>query len=236
MLAVLDCKTPIEAEKALIGYGFRTLRLPPHPLLPPPIASHPDMLLFFASHAILCTESYASIAKSELLEISSCLKMPIVTIPEDYEPHYPKDVLLNAVSLGDHLLCHPTAVTSNLKEQFKNAVIPVKQGYTKCSTLPIGNNALITSDSSVFAAAARAGLDALQISSGHIQLNGYDYGFIGGSSSFAPYKETDTVYFCGDISSHPDAVSIVDFCSRHGYRVQSLGNFYLTDIGTIFLI
>lgn len=236
MLAVLDCRAPDEAEAALIEYGYRILRLPPHPRLPAPVASHPDMLLFFAPHAILCTQSYARIAQQELKQISNHLNLPLCTIKEDYGARYPNDVLLNAASVGDYLLCFPQAIASELTKYYKNHILPVRQGYTKCSTLPIGKHALITEDPSIFKTAACIGLDVLRISSGHIQLNGYDYGFIGGCASFSPYEKTDTVYFCGDLSSHPDDASITAFCKRHGFHVRSLGTFPLTDIGTMFLI
>lgn len=236
MLAVLDCKFPIEAETALIELGHLPLRLPPHPLLPPPVASHPDMLLFFASDAVFCTQSYAEIAKCELRKISEHLKLPIRTVKKDYGAQYPSDVLLNAAPIGSYLLCSPKAVAPELVEGYGDFVLPVRQGYTKCSVLPIGNHALITSDSSIASVAMHKGLDVLQISPGHIRLDGYNYGFIGGCTSFLPYKDTDTVYTCGALSAHPDATRIIDFCKQYGYCIRSLGTFPLTDVGTIFLI
>ncbi|MBQ8310214.1 MAG: hypothetical protein IJX80_04275 [Clostridia bacterium] len=236
MLAILDCRTPVEAEAALIEFGHSTLRLPPHPRLSSPVASHPDMLLFFAPQAIYCTGSYAKIAEQELLKISKHLKKEIRTVSEDYSDKYPKDVLLNAVPIGKHLLCHPSVVASELAECFADFILPVHQGYTKCSVLPIGDRALITSDESIHSAVSRAGMDVLRIMPGHIRLDGYGYGFIGGCASFSPYQKTDTIYFCGALSSHPDAASITDFCKRHGYQIRSLGRFPLTDIGTVFLL
>ena len=103
-------------------------------------------------------------------------------------------------------------------------------------TADMYKNALITADSSIATAAGRFGIEVLQIAQGAIRLVGYDYGFIGGCASFSPYKTTDTIFFCGDVSLHPNAESIRDFCIRHGYRTHSLGKDPLTDVGTLFLI
>ena len=70
MLAITSHNFPREAEDTLTKFGHRTLRLPPHPNLPKPVASHPDMLLFFSPNAIFCTKSYYEIATLEVNEIS----------------------------------------------------------------------------------------------------------------------------------------------------------------------
>ena len=103
MLAITNYTFPHEAKKTLARFGHRTLRLPPHPNLPEPVASHPDMLLFFAPDAILCTKSYHKIAARELDEISLAYGAPIRHIEKEYENAYPKDVLLNALPIGRYL-------------------------------------------------------------------------------------------------------------------------------------
>ena len=52
MLAVADMRLTKEVQTTLENAGHTVLRLPPHPTLPPQVASHPDMLLFFAPNAI----------------------------------------------------------------------------------------------------------------------------------------------------------------------------------------
>ena len=148
MLAITSHNFPREAEDTLTKFGHRTLRLPPHPNLPKPVASHPDMLLFFAPDAIFSTKSYYTIAARELEEISSVYGAPIQTIEEEYGNEYPFDVLLNALPLGKNLLCDTKTVANELLKIGLTAC-HVNQGYTKCSSLPIGKDALITSDVSI---------------------------------------------------------------------------------------
>ena len=235
MLALINHTFPHEAEETLNRLGHRTLRLPPHPNLPEPVASHPDMLLFFAPNAILCTKSYYEIAARELEEIASVYGFPLRLIEKEYGGVYPHDVLLNALPIGNRLFCNTKAVADELLALCLQP-FHVNQGYTKCSALPLGKDALITADASIAASARNCGIDVLQICEGHISLSGYGYGFIGGCASFAPRGGVNTVFFCGDVSRHPDYNQINGFFQEHGYSITNLSNNCLCDTGTIFMI
>ena len=64
-------------------------------------------------------------------------------------------------------------------------------------------------------------------------LEGYPYGFIGGSCAlFSP----DTLAFFGDISKHPDYSNIRSFTKNHGVDIISLSNQELYDAGGIIAI
>ena len=235
MLAITNHTFPKEAEERLLRLGHRTLRLPPHPSLPQPVASHPDMLLFFSSDAIFCTKSYYEIATPELNEISLVYGAPVRFVEKEYGSEYPRDVLLNALALEENLFCNTKTIANELLELGLEPC-HVNQGYTKCSSLPLGDHALITSDASIAKCAKEHGIDVLQIQEGHISLPGYDYGFIGGCASFAPRGGLNTVFFCGDLSVHPDAQKIEYFCDSHKFNVMNLCKNCLCDIGTIFMI
>ena len=144
-------------------------------------------------------------------------------------------VLLNVLFFGKHLFCNTKTIAIELLE-FGLEPCHVNQGYTKCSALPLGNQALITSDTSIAKCAKEHGIDVLQIQEGHITLPGYDYGFIGGCASFAPRGGINTVFFCGDLSGHPDAHKIESFCDFHNFGIINLSQNRLFDTGTIFMI
>jgi hypothetical protein len=65
-----------------------------------------------------------------------------------------------------------------MKKNFN--IIDVKQGYTKCSVLPVSNNAFITDDISIYNQCVSFGIDVLYVGKGDVSLPGYNYGFIGG--------------------------------------------------------
>ena len=235
MLVVTDRRIPDAAQKTLIDRGATLIKLPPHPALPAPVASHPDLLLFFAPDAICCTESYQKVAAPELELICAAIKKPIRTVSEELGATYPKDILLNAAPVGSILFCHPTHTARTVREHPAYHTLPVRQGYTKCSTLPVGDQALITEDPSITAAATARGIEVLQISKGAVTLKGYDTGFLGGASSFSPYGAYREILFCGALECHPDAKRIRDFCNQHGYGVTSLSDEPLCDVGTMFV-
>ncbi len=232
--AVLDCRAPEDIKQALRRHGFRLLTLPPHPALPPPVSSHPDLLVFFARNAIYTTSSYREIARAELNGLCRLTGRDIRTVSREIGERYPADILLDAAQVGDRLFCLPAHTAQELTEGMR--VTPVRQGYAKCAVLPVGSRALITADPSVSSAARREGLDLLAIRSGGIRLPGYDTGFIGGASSFAPYHTVREIYFCGNPALHPDGEAIVRFCRVHGREPKALADTPLTDIGTVFLL
>ncbi len=143
---------------------------------------------------------------------------------------YPDNVSLNAAYAGGRLFCKVSSLDNAVKE-FCNShdidIINVNQGYSKCSTLVIGENAIITADSSIAKAALKCDVDVLLISPGNIRLEGADYGFIGGASGVIG----KTVYFFGDIELHPDSDSITAFIKRHNYNYTSVGGWPLVDVG-----
>ncbi len=235
MLAILSHMAPRKLEKALTARGYRILSLPPHPALPPHLSSHPDLLLYFAEDAILTPKSYQSIAARELETISRHAKQPILFMDVSLGESYPLDVPLNAVTLGQVLIANPKTAATAILLRHKR-LCAVKQGYTKCAILPVGEDALITADAGIAGEARKLGLAVLEIEPGHILLPGYDTGFIGGASSYAPYQNTEELLFCGMLEYHPQGNEIAEFCRTHGKEPISLSSEPLSDIGTLFLI
>lgn len=236
MLAIIDERTPLKICAELERHGYSLLRLPPHPSLPPPVASHPDMLLFFAKDKIICTRKYATIAKKELEILSRSCEKPISITEGTVSDQYPHDILLNAAPVGDFLFCNFPYTSKKITESKQYTICHTRQGYSKCATVSVGSRALITADPSIANAASHVGIDVLQISPAHIDLPGYDTGFIGGASSFTPYQEISQIYFCGNLSTHPDGDAIIEFCIQHNKTAVSLSDNPLFDLGTIFLI
>ena len=226
--AVADCRITPDIENALYCYAERIIKLPPLSALAEPVASHPDMLLWRVGNKIVTYEDYAKIAQDELSALSA-LGFEIITESVRPSASYPHDVRLNCALVGKHAIANlkytsEHVMTSGLK------LLHANQGYTKCATVVVSDNAIITSDPSIFDAAKGAGIDALKISEGHVRLDGYDTGFIGGATGVTD----EAVLFTGDLCSHPDARKIEEFCARHERRAISLTKAPLYDYGTVF--
>lgn len=150
---------------------------------------------------------------------------------------YPENILLNFLFHNNILYGKIQAIDSKLFEYCKHndiKTVNINQGYARCSTLVVNDNAVITSDSTIEKALTENGVEVLKISSGNIVLDGYDYGFIGGASG---KLDDNTVVFFGNIQTHPDYLMIKEFCKKHNVRIKSVCNkMPLTDIGGIVKI
>ena len=114
----------------------------------------------------------------------------------------------------------------------EDAIIKVRQGYSKCACLTVGDDSIITADPSVAEACRAAGLSVLQLGAHAVRLDGYDTGFIGGAGG----DDGEHILFCGDLSRHPEGSAIADFCRRHGREPISLSDGELYDYGTLIFI
>lgn len=144
---------------------------------------------------------------------------------------YPKSAALNACRIGNILLCNEKALDKNLRlyaEQNAIEIVPCRQGYARCSTCVVSENAVITSDPSV-ARALKGRLDVLEIEKGQIRLGSSLDGFIGGCSSMI---DKNTLGFFGDVTGHSDYINIKSFLENHSVSPVSLGGGELTDVGT----
>ena len=158
----------------------------------------------------------------------------VIETEKDVIDKYPGNVLLNAVYLENKLYCNEKSLDNAVKNyctEYEIEIINVNQGYTKCSTAIVGNG-FITSDRGIFNAISRSGVEGLLIDSGSINLNGVDYGFIGGCS----FSDNENVYFTGDIKQHPNYTDIKKFCDNKNINIVCLGEHNLYDIGGFIII
>lgn len=235
-LAVISRDAPECLAVLLLAHGYQTVRLPPDPRLPAPVAAHPDLSVFFAPDAVYTTPTYATCAKAELEAVCRHLGLPLRTVAAEVGNRYPRDVLLDALPVGNFLFCLPSATAAELISHPRWQTVPVRQGYAKCAALPVGDRALVTADPSLRAAAESVGLNVCTITPGGIRLDGYDTGFIGGAASFSPYRHSDRIFFCGDLRSIGDGRKLSAFLSAHGTEAVEIPGMPLCDVGTVFLL
>lgn len=156
------------------------------------------------------------------------------TISEHLGSTYPEDVKLSAERVESYLLCKVGSISEGVKKyalQHNFKILPVKQGYIRCSLCRCSEEAFITDDPSIASTLGNhTRVELLQISKGDIVLPGYPYGFIGGASG----KIGDTLYFFGSLDSLRDADKVKAFLGdRHISYVSLSKKHPLTDIGGI---
>ncbi|MFT4143825.1 MAG: hypothetical protein QM644_05165, partial [Mobilitalea sp.] len=193
------------------------------------INSHPDLVISIIDDTLIVDEH----ANIEIFKQLDTLGVPYVLGNSMLSVAYPNDIAYNAVITSDYLIHNLNHTNSLLLQHAKNSgkkLISVKQGYTKCSTVVVNDNTIITSDQGIYQV-TKVEMNTLLIQSGHVLLEGHVYGFLGGASG----SFQDSIIFHGDLSEHPDFEKIVSFVEANNKEIIYFKEFPLTDIGSILV-
>lgn len=225
-----------EGIGALKNLGVSVIKVPANKSINTPVASHPDInCLHYKGNQFLTVDGFNDILTNSIASTTDCEKINNRVVPEEIGGVYPSDVLLNAVVIGDKVICNTRTISKDLENMIAmdgKTVISVNQGYTKCSVAVVRENAIITDDVSIYNSCHDL-MDVLLIKYDNIILDGYDYGFIGGASGkIAP----DKLAFFGDVSTHTNGNEIKSFCNKHNVECISLFKGKLRDYGGIIPI
>ena len=147
-------------------------------------------------------------------------------------PEYPGDIIYNGFSTGKyfiHDLKHTDEELLKAVDELGLIKVNVKQGYACCSIVPVDEDSIITADRGIARAAEAAGIAVLTVGPGHVELPGYDTGFLGGTSG----RVGEEIVFNGDLSAHPDFDTIREFIESRGLRIKYFESYPLRDIGSI---
>ncbi|MBE6070763.1 MAG: hypothetical protein E7208_02265 [Clostridium butyricum] len=147
---------------------------------------------------------------------------------------YPGDIFLNAL-IGSTYFIHNTKYTDSnlLKSQDSKIVISVPQGYTKCSILPVRENALITSDKGIFNILKNYNFDILLVPPGDILLPYLNYGFIGGVGGMI---SDNKMAFFGDLSYYQYGTDVKNFLFKYDVEAIPLKKGKLIDRGSLLTL
>ncbi len=197
------------------------------------ILHHPDIYLFKLDHN---TYINAPGICEDLCENLKNRGMHLIEGKEDPGGEYPRTSVYNAVRVGNFVFSNFKYVDREISKQCewrKLKKIQVKQGYARCSSVPVGEEAIITSDEGIAKAALRENLDVLKVSSKKIILPGQKHGFIGGAAGIMPGGD---IMWVGDIESHPEAEKINRFLGKYEKKSIYLKGLPLYDAGSLFIV
>ena len=198
------------------------------------INGHPDIQL-----NILKNKSLSQIIVQK--DISKCFKEILKANSINYiisknslSNTYPGDIILNSLILENYFI-HNLKYSDEelLKSQNSKVHINVPQGYTKCSILPVRDNALITSDRGIFESLKDYDFDILLLPPGDILLPSLNYGFIGGVGGMI---SNDKMAFFGDLDSYKWGAEIRKFLFKYDVLPIALRKGKLIDRGSLFTL
>jgi signal recognition particle subunit SEC65 len=204
---------------------YYAIEVPLHPKLAKPVQGHPDMVLFSHGKKVIYEPRLEKIAEILRYNGYECVKGETIKSSK-----YPKDIIYDACSIGKSIIRYDGKIEKHI-ENLKAEFIRVKQGYVKCSIIPIDDKHIITSDKGIYDKWVVGDKHAcpLRVRPGYVKLPGYKTGFIGGASGI----HKDKIFFTGSLKAHPDGDLIREFIEKRGKKVVELSDGPLYDAGSI---
>lgn len=217
-----------EFARKLNDLGIETVLTEADKRLPKPVAFHPDMQFCRLSKDICFVLKHGPL-RDRLLNYGINAR----ETRAEPESEYPKDVLCNAFVIGNSLVANFDAIDSEITAAANDLSfvrIFVRQGYAACSVAVVDEKSVITADKGIAETLEGKGFEVLCVSSGGIELPGYDTGFIGGCCGKISENE---MVFTGSIDKHPDGKAVRAFLNSRGVSAIELSKNKLMDIGGI---
>jgi hypothetical protein len=193
------------------------------------VSGHPDMqIVHIKENMLICQPKMPQEILFKLKKQGFIINLGSTELRTDY----PFDIAYNVAVVGNlafHNTKYTDRVLADVLEKSSIRLIHVNQGYTKCSTLPITRESIITADPSIEMAALEAGLDVLKIPpQKNIRLAGLDYGFIGGTAGFI---EERTLAFTGSINALDNNDEVKRFLNKYDIKWVCLKKDGIYDYG-----
>ncbi|KGN03543.1 hypothetical protein Z969_00820 [Clostridium novyi A str. 4570] len=230
---IVDYRISEEEKSSLINLGYKIIACPPSNKLYYAICGHPDILIHIINKKNIIVHKDTP---NDFIQLLKTLGMNVILSKNSLDSKYPKDIILNAVNLSNyfvHYLKNTDEVLLNEMKKEKKKLINTKQGYTKCSTAIVNDNAIMTSDTTIAKTLKDENIDVLLLPPGDIELPGLDYGFIGGTCGLI---ENNTLAFYGDLENYIYGKEVLDFLKKHKVEPVFLRKGKLIDRGSIFKV
>lgn len=224
-MLIISYKASEAFKNFLQANDFSFIETIPNPNLDQRIDDHPDLSLYkLTDDTIIVDEGVYDYYKEKLSGYN-------VIKGEKVGEKYPRDSIYNIIRLKDYYI-HNDITESNIENYFKeNRVnhLKVKQGYTRCSIIPL-KNILITSDYGIYKA-LREKIAIKLVDNDVVILDGFAQGFLGGTCGLVGNK----LIFTGDITRHRAYPVIKGLCNRENIDII-YPETTLVDLGSIIEI
>lgn len=207
------------------------IKVPPFDTLYDGIKNHIDLHIHVIDKSLYISNEISGMIKNQL----DSHHIPYTVIDEILDEKYPGTAYLNAISTKDFFI-HNTAITAKALYNYivdsDKKILDVKQGYCRCTTIPLTDHHFITCDAGIYKTLVRENISAHLIDTGHVTLEGHPYGFLGGSAGVVD----DILYFNGDITCHVNYPQIKALCHSLNINISNILGKPLVDIGSILTI
>lgn len=233
MICFVDYRISLIEENSLKNLGVKIIKVPPCNNLYNAIKGHVDIqvnILNKIDKKVIVQKDISDSFKKELINNN----INFIESKSSLGEKYPNNIALNALILDNYFIHNLNFSDENLLKSQKNKIlINVKQGYTKCSSLVVNDKSIITSDKGLYNSLLKHNFDILLIPPGDINLEGLDYGFIGGTGGLI---NPSTMVFFGSLEKYAYGKEVKNFLKKHNVNPIYLRNSKLYDRGSLFTL
>lgn len=192
------------------------------------IGGHPDIFLCRLPGKLVAAPN----TPAEILVALQQHDIPFLTGSLPAEGVYPSTARYNAVAahgLFIHNLHHTDPVLLEAARPLRQ--IHVKQGYVRCSLLPLPDGSFVSSDAGIVNTLQREGIEATLIRPEGIRLPGFDHGFLGGTAGWTGNE----LIFAGNPASIADGEQLTTLLRSKNIVWRCMGK-EMWDIGGVWIL
>ncbi len=191
------------------------------------VSCHPDIFLYQDSRSLVLAPN----APKALLEALSAHSVPFVVGKSEVGFTLSDSCYYNCVAT-EQTFFHRKGFTDEVvgRMNAEKRFVELPQSYTRCSMLPISEEAFVTSDAGIHRVLLREGFSSFLFSPEKIRIAVHKYGFLGGTCG----KMENKLIFMGNPLMHEDGASLCRFVEARGCEIVSLADQYLYDGGGLF--
>ncbi len=228
MLIIIDKRAPDKAKNTLSAYGD-IIEFSTSGITYDTISGHPDIFFCHVDENLIIAPNIPH----EYLQILNSKRAAFVMGEKHINENYPDSAVYNAV-LSDNYLIHRLDITDPviLKYSGTRETINIKQGYSRCSLLPLKKENFITSDMGIYNEFKERRLNVQYINPEGIQLPGHSHGFFGGACGIY----NNNIFVTGSLRYLENGNEVNNFITSLGYKIIELYDGPLYDGGSILFI
>lgn len=197
-----------------------------------PVSYHPDMVICkIGDRELIVAPNVYDYYRERLKPYG----VSVIRGKARLKAEYPENIGYNVARMGKtiiHNFKYTDEIILDHIEKYSYRQVDVSQGYSKCSLGVISDRFGITSDKLIYERLKDEAKDILKIEPGHIELEGYNYGFIGGATG----SDGEVFFLAGSLEFHPDGERIKNYFIKNDIEYIELSEGEIMDIGTMIFI
>ena len=233
MVAFIDYRTTAEEKKSLSKFNIDFIEIPKNSTLYDAIDGHVDIQMNIIDKKEKKIIVHKDIDSSFLKKLEQ-YNIKYLKSLSSLTEKYPGNIILNAAILENDIIHNFKYTDKNLISSMKDKnFINVKQGYSKCSILPIREKVIITNDKGIHDILKKEDYDILWLPPGDILLPTLNYGFIGGVGGKI---SDDSLAFFGNLDYYKYGKEIKLFLSKYDIKPIYLSQGKLIDRGSLMCL